>query len=110
MTDNGRTPDDAPKDAARDAAKYERELVLHLRMRGQTEPEIASSITELRAYAKKTGKPVEEEFGTPAEFASQFPIRNSPTTKGGALRRMFGAALRPSPKVPKGKDDTLGLG
>ena len=61
--------------ATNDAAKYERELVLHLRMRGQTEPEIASSLTELRAYAKKTGKPVEEEFGTPAEFASQFPIR-----------------------------------
>ena len=87
--------------AEKASAKYERELVLHLRMRGQTEPEIASSITELRAYAKKTGKPVEEEFGTPAEFASQFPIRNSPTTKGGALRRLFGAAFKPSPKTPQ---------
>ena len=89
-----------------DAAKYERELVLHLRMRGQTEPEIASSITELRAYAKKTGKPIEEEFGTPAEFASQFPIRNSPTTRGVALRRLFGAALRPSPKVARPVDES----
>jgi len=88
-----------------DDAKYERELVLHLRMRGQTEPEIASSLTELRAYAKKTGKPIAEEFGTPAEFASQFPIRNSPKTKGGAMRRMFGAAFRPSPKVPEAKSD-----
>ena len=96
MTDNGRAPDSA----AKSAAIYERELVLHLRMRGQTETEIASSLTELRAYAKKTGKPVEEEFGTPAEFASQFPIRNSPTTKGGALRRLFGAAFKPSPKTP----------
>jgi hypothetical protein len=91
-----------------DSAKYERELVLHLRMRGQTEPEIASSLSELRAYAAKTGKPIADEFGTPAEFASQFPIRNSPTTKGGALRRMFGAALRPSPKVPKTPDATDG--
>jgi len=106
MTDNGRAPDSA----AKSAAIYERELVLHLRMRGQTETEIASSLTELRAYAKKTGKPVEQEFGSPAEFASQFPIRNSPTTKGGALRRMFGAAFRPSPKVPKTPDDTTGLG
>lgn len=88
-----------------DDAKYERELVLHLRMRGQTEPEIASSLTELRAYAKKTGKPIAEEFGTPAEFASQFPIRNSPKTKGGAVRRMFGAAFRPSPKVPEVPDE-----
>ena len=84
-----------------DTAKYERELVLHLRMRGQTEAEIASSITELRAYTKKTGKPAEDEFGTPTEFASQFPIRNSPTTKGGALRRMLGAAFRPNPKIEK---------
>jgi hypothetical protein len=88
-----------------DAAKYERELVLHLRMRGQTEQEIASSLTELRTYVKKTGKPAEEEFGTPAEFASQFPVRNSPTTKGGALRRLFGAALRPNPKAPKADPD-----
>jgi len=88
-----------------DAARYERELVLHLRMRGQTEAEIANSLTELRAYAKKTGKSAEDEFGTPAEFASQFPIRNSPTTKGGAIRRMFGAAFRPNPKVPKTPDD-----
>jgi len=90
----------------KDAATYERELVLHLRMRGQTESEIAQSLGELRAYAKKTGKPVEQEFGTPAEFASQFPIRNSPTSKGGALRRMLGAAFRPSPRVAKEPDDT----
>jgi len=81
-----------------DAAKYERELVILLRMRGQTEPEIAKSLTELRTYAKTSGKPPTETFGTPAEFASQFPIRNSPTTKGSALRRLFGAALKPTPK------------
>jgi hypothetical protein len=81
-----------------DAAKYERELVILLRMRGQTEPEIAKSLTELRTYAKTSGKAPTETFGTPAEFASQFPIRNSPTTKGSALRRLFGAALKPTPK------------
>ena len=90
----------------RDTARYERELVVLLRMRGQTEPEIASSLTDLRAYAKKTGKPVAEEFGSPAEFASQFPTRNSPTTRGGALRRLFGAALRPNPKSPKTPDES----
>jgi hypothetical protein len=89
----------------KDDAKYERELVLHLRMRGQSEAEIASSLTELRAYANKSGKPIEDAFGTPAEFASQFPIRNSPTTKGGALRKLFGAAFRPSPKAAKNPDD-----
>jgi hypothetical protein len=86
-----------------DMAKYERELVLHLRLRGQTETAIASSITELRAHAKKTGRPVADDFGTPAEFASQFPVRNSATTRGGALRKLFGAAFRPSPKLPKGE-------
>lgn len=90
--------------AAKKTARYERELVLLLRMRGQTETEIASAITELRGYAKKTGKEIEEEFGSPAEFASQFPVRNSPSTKGGALRRVFGAAFKPSPKVPKTPD------
>jgi hypothetical protein len=79
-------------------AKYERELVILLRMRGQTEPEIAKSLTELRTYAKTSGKPSSESFGTPAEFAEQFPIRNSPTSKGSAMRRLFGAALRPTPK------------
>ena len=88
----------------KDTARYERELVLLLRMRGQTEPEIASSIAELRRYVAKTGKAIDEEFGTPAEFASQFPIRNSPTTRGGALRRLFGAAVRPNPKTPKSPD------
>jgi len=87
--------------AAKKTARYERELVLLLRMRGQTETEIASAITELRGYAKKTGKEIEEEFGSPAEFASQFPVRNSPSTRGGALRRVFGAAFKPSPKLPK---------
>jgi len=88
-------------EAAKKTARYERELVLLLRMRGQTEPEIAGAITELRRYAKKTGKAIDDEFGSPAEFASQFPVRNSPSTRGGAMRRLFGAAFRPSPKVPK---------
>jgi hypothetical protein len=83
-----------------DMAKYERELVLHLRLRGQTETEIASSITELRAHAKKTGRPVAEDFGTPSEFASQFPVRNAPTTRGGTVRKLLGAAFRRSPKIP----------
>lgn len=87
--------------SAKKTAQYERELVLLLRMRGQTEPEIASAIAELRGHAKKTGKAIEHEFGSPAEFASQFPVRNSPTTRGSALRRLFGAAFRPSPKQPK---------
>ena len=87
--------------AAKTTARYERELVLLLRMRGQTEQEIASAITELRGYAKKSGKQIEDEFGSPAEFASQFPVRNSPSTRGGAMRRLFGAAFRPSPKLPK---------
>jgi hypothetical protein len=86
-----------------DMARYERELVLHLRMRGQTEAEIASSLTELRSHAKKTGRPVADDFGTPAEFASQFPVRGAATTRGGAIRRLFGAAFRPSPKLPKGE-------
>jgi hypothetical protein len=81
--------------------KYERELVILLRMRGVPETEIAQAITETRAYAKKSGQPIEDAFGTPAEFASQFPVRNSPTTKGGALRRLFGAAFKPTPKSPK---------
>ena len=84
--------------ATLDAARYERELVILLRMRGQTEPEIAKSLTELRTYAKTSGKPATETFGTPAEFASQFPIRNSPTSKGSAMRRLLGAAFRPTPK------------
>jgi len=88
-------------EAAKKTARYERELVLLLRMRGQTEPEIAGAITELRRYAKKTGKAIDDEFGSPAEFASQFPVRNSPSTRGGAMRRLFGAAFKPSPKVPK---------
>jgi hypothetical protein len=88
-------------EAAKKTARYERELVLLLRMRGQTEPEIAGAITELRGYAKKTGKAIEDEFGSPAEFASQFPVRNSPSTRGGAMRRLFGAAFKPSPNLPK---------
>jgi hypothetical protein len=86
-----------------DMARYERELVLHLRLRGQTEAEIAGSITELRAHAKKTGRPVADDFGTPAEFAEQFPVRGTATTRGGAMRRLLGAAFRPSPKIPKGE-------
>jgi hypothetical protein len=86
-----------------DMAKYERELVVHLRMRGQTESEIASSITELRTHAKKTGRPVADDFGTPAEFASQFPVRGAATTRGGAVRRLLGAAFRRPPKIPEGE-------
>jgi hypothetical protein len=86
-----------------DMARYERELVLHLRLRGQTEPEIASSIAELRTHAKKTGRPVADDFGTPAEFAAQFPVRNAATSRGGALRKVLGAAFRLSPKLPNGE-------
>jgi hypothetical protein len=91
--------DTAPTDKA--SQKYERELVILLRMRGQTEAEVARAITEVRSYAKKSGKPIADAVGTPAEFASQFPIRNSPKSRGGALRRLFGAALKPAPKPPE---------
>ena len=90
-----------------DTARYERELVIHLRMRGQTEEEIAKSLTELRTFSKTSEMSIRDAFGSPAEFASQFPTRNSPTTRGGALRRLFGAALKPNPKTPKAPDDAV---
>ena len=54
---------------------YERDLAFNLRIRGLPEDEIAETLDEVRAHAAANGSPAEDEFGSPQEYAKQFPSR-----------------------------------
>jgi hypothetical protein len=51
--------------------KYEQGLAFQLRLRGRDEQEIAEILRELRAHGVAPGE-LENEFGTPEEYASGF--------------------------------------
>lgn len=71
---------------------YERDLAFNLRMRGLSENEIADTLDEIRAHGAATGTQAEEEFGTPQEYAQQFPEKKSRRTPGATVVLM-GAVL-----------------
>jgi len=54
---------------------YERDLTFALRMRGMTDPQIAQALGEAREHVKVSKSSMEDQFGSPAEFATQFPRR-----------------------------------
>lgn len=44
-------------------------------MRGLTDPEIAKALGEAAAFTVKSKSSMREQFGTPVEYAAQFPKR-----------------------------------
>ena len=52
---------------------YERDLAFNLRIRGVSEHEIAETLEEVRAHEAVPGTAATDEFGTPQEYAKQFP-------------------------------------
>jgi len=52
---------------------YERELTFALRLRGLTDDQIATALEEARVHVTTARSTMEEEFGTPVEYAAQFP-------------------------------------
>jgi len=52
---------------------YERELTFTLRLRGFTDDQIATALEEARVHVTTARSTMEDEFGTPAEYAAQFP-------------------------------------
>jgi hypothetical protein len=70
---------------------YERDLAFNLRIRGLPEDEIAETLDEVRAHAAANGSPAEDEFGSPQEYAKQFPKQK--TRSRGYAIAMVGAVL-----------------
>lgn len=58
---------------------YEHDLAFNLRLRGLSEREITEVIDELQAHTA-AGRSAETEFGTPEEYAAQFPATKSKST------------------------------
>jgi hypothetical protein len=54
---------------------YERDLTFALRLRGMTDAQIAKALAEAREHVKTSKSSMEDQFGTAADFASQFPRR-----------------------------------
>jgi hypothetical protein len=52
---------------------YERNLTFNLRIRGLSESEIAEVLGDVRAHQAAAGTSAAAEFGTPDEYAKQFP-------------------------------------
>jgi hypothetical protein len=52
---------------------YERDLAFNLRIRGVSEREIAETLEEVRAHEAASGTSAKDEFGTPQDYAKQFP-------------------------------------
>lgn len=60
---------------------YERKLAFNLRLQGMSESDIAETLEEVRAHEAATGTPAAAEFGSPEEYAQQFP-RKKRRTRG----------------------------
>jgi len=54
---------------------YEQDLAFALRMRGLTDAEIAKALGEAATYSVEARSSLQDLFGSPVEYASQFPKR-----------------------------------
>ena len=54
---------------------YEQDLTFALRMRGLTDAEIAKALGEAAEYSTEAKSSLQDLFGPPVEYASQFPKR-----------------------------------
>lgn len=58
---------------------YYRELAFELRVRGMSEEQIRSTLTDVRSLASESGVDPREQFGAPEAYAGQFDKRTSTT-------------------------------